>query len=84
MLIKKILSLILLFCSPALTFCQSEDLSADSIYAYIKHLTVNIGPRPMGSVNERIALDWTVNKFKSFGADTAYVMEFKQFKRDKR
>jgi len=35
---------------------------------------VNIGPRPMGSANERAALQWTVVKFRSFGADTAYVM----------
>jgi hypothetical protein len=47
---------------------------ADSAYAYLEHLCVNIGPRPMGSANERAALQWTVGQFRRFGADTAYVM----------
>jgi hypothetical protein len=53
---------------------QNGGFEADSAYAYLEHLCVKIGPRPMGSANERAALKWTAEKFRSFGADTAYVM----------
>ncbi|MCG3118478.1 MAG: hypothetical protein ALAOOOJD_00691 [bacterium] len=53
---------------------QQENFNPDSAYAYLEHLCVTIGPRPMGSVNERAALKWTVEQFHRFGADTAYVM----------
>lgn len=56
------------------TVAQRENFNADSAYAYLEHLCVNIGPRPMGSVNERAALKWAVEQFYRFGADTAYVM----------
>jgi len=59
---------------PAFVFAQDQSFNADSAYAYIEHLTVAIGPRPMGSANERVALQWAADKFRSFGADTAYVM----------
>ncbi len=84
MFLKKFLPLILAVFTPVLSFCQTDDFNADTVYAHIKHLTVNIGPRPMGSLNERIALAWTVEKFVSYGADTAYVMELKHFKKGKR
>lgn len=57
-----------------LAMAQNIQFNADSAYATIEHLTVKIGPRPMGSANEREALQWTVAKFRSFGADTAYLM----------
>lgn len=68
--------LMLLFASvlPVSGLGQEANFNADSAYAYLRHLCVEIGPRPMGSVNERTALHWTVDKFRSFGADTAYVM----------
>lgn len=59
---------------PLFSFAQDASFSADSAYAYIEHLTVTIGPRPMGSANEHAALQWAVEKFKSFGADTSYIM----------
>ncbi len=53
---------------------QSSSFDADSAYAYTEHLSVNIGPRPMGSRNEIAALQWATEKLNSFGADTAYVL----------
>ncbi|NUM75807.1 M28 family peptidase [candidate division KSB1 bacterium] len=53
---------------------QFVAINTDSIYANLQHLTVAIGPRPMGSANEREALQWTARRFQGFGADTAYVM----------
>ncbi len=40
--------------------------------------TQEIGPRPMGSAAERQALNWVADKFRSYGADTAWVMPFAQ------
>ncbi|MBU2471228.1 MAG: M28 family peptidase [Bacteroidetes bacterium] len=40
----------------------------------LKVLSVDIGPRPMGSPAEQRALKFAVDKFKSFGCDTAYIM----------
>jgi len=55
---------------------QTESFNPDSAYAYTKHLSVTIGPRPMGSANEQAALLWAKNKFAAFGADSAYVLKF--------
>ncbi|MFQ6115569.1 MAG: M28 family peptidase, partial [bacterium] len=59
---------------PQTILAQGNSFNADSAYAYVEHLCVTVGPRPMGSPNERTALRWTVRKFREFGADTAYVM----------
>ncbi len=53
---------------------QPAEIAADSIHAGVYHLAVIIGPRPMGSANEREALRWVVQRFAGWGADTAYVM----------
>ncbi len=52
------------------------DFQADSVYQHIYHLSVTIGPRPMGSDEERRALEWVRDKFISYGADTAFIMPF--------
>ncbi|MFZ5517979.1 MAG: M28 family peptidase [Candidatus Zhuqueibacterota bacterium] len=76
MRIKKRLAAILLMFLPFIAFPQSLEFSADSTYSFIDHLSVTIGPRPMGSPNERLALHWVVEKFKQFGADSAWVQPF--------
>ena len=53
---------------------QGPEFSADSAYANNRHLALNIGPRPMGSHGERAAIQWAVDEFKRFGADTAWFM----------
>jgi uncharacterized membrane protein YidH (DUF202 family) len=58
--------------SPVLS--QFSEFNTDSAYANLHHLAVTIGPRDMGSQNERTALAWTALRFDTFGADTAYVM----------
>jgi hypothetical protein len=69
-------SIVLGFMSLLATHAVAQDVrfEADSAYAFLEHLCVKIGPRPMGSANERAALQWTVDQFRRFGADTAYVM----------
>lgn len=70
--IVKLLSLLLLL--PALAFGQSAQPSADSIYANIHHLSVTIGPRPMGSAAEHEALVWAAARLESFGADSVFIL----------
>lgn len=48
--------------------------SLDSAIAYVRTLSVDIGPRPMGSPNERLAMDFAIGKFREFGLDDAYIM----------
>lgn len=65
--------ILVLFCCAA-AHAQDFSFNTDSAYANLEHLAVTIGPRPMGSANEREALAWTVRRLQSFGADTAYLM----------
>lgn len=65
---------------PLSSFSQDVNFKADSVYAYIKHLSVSIGPRPMGSANEQRALQWTRDTFARFGADESYILPFTKCK----
>lgn len=53
---------------------QTAAFNLDSAYANLHYLAAAIGPREMGSRNERAALAWTAGRFAAWGADTAYVM----------
>lgn len=61
-------------CAVRTSLAQNHQIAADSISAGVYHLAVTIGPRPMGSANERQALQWAARRFAGWGADTAYVM----------
>ena len=63
--------LLILILSPNLSISEFSQQNAEQ---YLKTLVTDIGPRPMGSPSERKALKFAVNKFKSFGCDTAYLM----------
>ncbi len=65
-----LLALLLPLCGHA----QTDGFNADSAYAYTGYLSLDLGPRPMGSANEQAALHWAADKFASFGADSAYVL----------
>ncbi len=67
---------LLLLIFPLLLFSQNTMFNADSAYSNIEYLSETIGPRPMGSINENEALHWAQSKFRSFAADTAYIIEF--------
>lgn len=56
-------------------FAQAQTpFSSDSAQSYLKTIAVDIGPRPMGSPNERRAIDFALLKFKEFGLQEAYLM----------
>ncbi|HOT97507.1 MAG TPA: M28 family metallopeptidase [bacterium] len=63
-------------------FAQSG-FSADSVYAHIRYLCEEIGPRPMGSPQEQQALAWVAGTYRRYGADSAWVMPFTRVARDK-
>ncbi len=75
-----LLAVLTIFSITTVAFSQQTNFSAESTYTYIKHLSETIGPRPMGSEKERLALDWVIQKFMSFGADSAYIMRFTKTK----
>ena len=70
------LMVLLMLLLPQLLFAQAINFSADSSYTYTEYLSVTIGGRPMGSINERLALDWAAAKFRTFSADTVFIMRF--------
>jgi len=51
------------------------DFSEENALAILSHLCVEIGPRPMGSPAEGLALQFAVEKFKEYGCDTSYLMK---------
>ncbi|MBI3364655.1 MAG: M28 family peptidase [Ignavibacteriae bacterium] len=53
---------------------SGTEFSQDNAAVILKHLAVEIGPRPMGSPSEQAALAYAVNKFREYGCDTSYVM----------
>ena len=63
---------------------QKASFNQDSAYQYIRVLSEDIGPRPMGSFKELEALYWAVHKYNSFGADTAYIIPFTKGKSARR
>jgi hypothetical protein len=71
-----LLSLIIL---PLLSYAQTP-FSSDSALSYLRTLSVTIGARPMGSQNEKHAMEFALAKFREFGLDEAYIMEMKNAK----
>ena len=57
-----------------------EEFNSDSANAYVEYLCHEVGPRVLGSAGELRALEWAVDKFRSFGADSSYVNRLNQFK----
>ncbi|MGA3287728.1 MAG: M28 family metallopeptidase [Bacteroidota bacterium] len=66
---------------PSLSYAQIL-FSSDSALSYLRTISVTIGARPMGSPNERRAMEFALAKFREFGLDEAYVMEMKTAKND--
>ncbi len=58
------------------SFSQTE-FSQEKALEFLSVLVNEIGPRPMGSPNEQLALGFAVAKFREFGCDDAYVMPMK-------
>ncbi|MBI3787921.1 MAG: hypothetical protein HY276_06650, partial [Ignavibacteriales bacterium] len=67
--------LVLVLSLYVVTSAQAQTpFSSDSAQAYLKTIAVDIGPRPMGSRNERRVIELALQKFKEFGLHDAYWM----------
>ena len=53
--------------------------STDSAAASLRTIAVDIGPRPMGSPNERKAMEFAVAKFREYGLSEAYIMPIREY-----
>ena len=72
------LCLVLAFLCPA--FGQSQTpFSTDSATSYLRTIAVDIGARPMGSANERAAMDFALRKFREFGLSESYIMPMTEY-----
>jgi pimeloyl-ACP methyl ester carboxylesterase len=49
------------------TFLGAEDFSKEKAFEHIEHMAGTIGPRPMGSPQERAALTYTADKLAEYG-----------------
>jgi hypothetical protein len=66
------------FISPLVGQSQTP-FSTDSATAYLRTIAVDIGPRPMGSANERRAMEFAVRKFREFGLSEATIMPITEY-----
>ncbi|MDI6765588.1 MAG: M28 family metallopeptidase [Bacteroidota bacterium] len=57
------------------------DFSQENAHELLKYLSVDIGPRPMGSPAEQQALHFAAEKFQEYGCDTVYIMKIDRFSR---
>ncbi len=60
---------------------SQTDFSQENATQILKVLSVDIGPRPMGSPAEHKALEFAVRKFMEYGCDTAYIMKMNRSSR---
>jgi peptidase M28-like protein len=70
----RVAALLLLFL-PRCLVAQTE-FSQENAERVLKHLVLDIGPRPMGSPAEQRALEYAVSSFRESGCGIAYVMPF--------
>jgi hypothetical protein len=71
---------VLILASICPTFGQSQTpFSTDSAAAYLRTISVDIGARPMGSANERAAMEFALRKFREFGLTDAYIMPIMEY-----
>jgi hypothetical protein len=56
------------------TLNAQTPFSLDSATVYLKTLAGEIGARPMGSPNERRAMEFAVQKFREFGLQESFIM----------
>lgn len=58
---------------------SQTEFSQENAHRLLKHLSVDIGPRTMGSPAEQEALGFAVEKFREYGCDTAYIMPIDRY-----
>ena len=77
---KKLSTLVLLLASISLSRGQDQTpFSTDSSAAYLRTISIDIGARPVGSPNERRAMEFAISKFREFGLRDSYLMPMREF-----
>ena len=77
---RKLIALVLLCASISIAPGQTQTpFSMDSAAAYLHTISVDIGSRPMGSPNERKAMEFALAKFRQFGLNDAYLMPITEY-----
>jgi hypothetical protein len=77
---KSCIVLVLMLAVLCPLFGQTQTpFSTDSAAAYLRTIAVDIGPRPMGSTNERRAMEYALAKFREFGLTDVYIMPITQY-----
>ena len=74
---KRIFAFVLFFQS-LLPLQAQPSFSLDSAAAYLKTIAVDIGARPMGSPQERRAMEFALGKFREFGLNETYLMPIRE------
>ena len=73
---RRALLLLLLFTPLCQELGAQTHFSRENAEKLLRHLVLDIGPRPMGSPAERRALEFAASTFREAGCDTAYIMPF--------
>lgn len=75
---KRLVALVLAYATISMGQTQTP-FSTDSAAAYLRTISVDIGARPMGSPNERKAMEFALDKFRQFGLSDAYLMPITEY-----
>ena len=79
-MLRRLFCLFLFFACLAPSWGQSQTpFSTDSATAYLRTIAVDIGARPMGSPNERQAMEFALGKFRAFGLTETYLMPITEY-----
>lgn len=86
---NKFLTVTLLLSSALLSACSGTNdelqdlkdtsLNSDLGYEILESLTTEVGPRLVGSANDKKAVDWAVAKFESLGFDKVWTEEVEHY-----
>ncbi|MBI5476801.1 MAG: M28 family peptidase [Ignavibacteriales bacterium] len=79
MIVRNVLRFLLCICFLSSNSSTQTNFSQDSAHQILKHFSLQIGPRPMGSPAEQKALRYAVEKFLNYGCDTAYIMQIDRY-----
>jgi hypothetical protein len=78
--LRRAFSCTMLVALVALNEARSQTpFSPDSASAYLRHIAVDIGPRPMGSPSERRALEYAAAKMREFGLHEVSIMPIGEY-----
>jgi hypothetical protein len=77
---RRLIALLLSYASISSSSGQTQTpFSTDSSTAYLRTISVDIGARPMGSPNERKAMEFALAKFRQFGLNDVYLMPITEY-----